>query len=168
MNKINHVVVQLCIIASATLTGCVSSPLANDNASNFAGSWSVKWCSKTDPSLDCGGFNVSLAQRGERICGDFGGALVGLRQVDEGKIIGSAIGGTAILTAESQRSQAILLVRAERRGDTMHWKVIDDVNRGGDDISIIALDNVLERHGTKESVSDRRLEAGENCASFLN
>lgn len=168
MIKTNLIVAQLCVIACAALAGCVSSPLENNNAGDFAGNWSVKWCSKTDPSLDCGGFNASLVQRGERICGDFGGALVGLRQVDQGKIIGSAIGDIATLTVESLRNQTILLVRAERHGNTMHWKVIDDVNNGSDDIDVIALDDILERDSTKVSSPERRLEAGETCASFLN
>jgi hypothetical protein len=168
MNRIDIFLVQLCVVACAALAGCVSSSLGNHKASDFSGAWSVEWCSKTDPSLDCGGFNVSLVQSGERICGDFGGALVGLRQIDEGNIIGSAIGDTAILTVQSQRNQTVLLVRAERRGETIHWKVIDDVDRGSDDINVIALDNVLKRDGRKESSPERRLEAGETCASFLN
>ncbi len=61
------------------LIACTSIPPAQDVKRGFSGAWSVQWCSKTDPSIDCGGFNVSLVQRNEAICGDFGGALVSLR-----------------------------------------------------------------------------------------
>lgn len=33
-------------------------PTANPD---FSGKWSVEWCSKTNPELDCGGFTVTLA-----------------------------------------------------------------------------------------------------------
>ena len=113
--------------------------------------------------LDCGGFNVSLVQRNESICGDFDGALVGLRQVDEGTVVGSAVGDTAILAVESLRSQAILLVRAERSGDTLRWKVIDDVKRGVGDIDVIALDDILIRGGAKEPSAESHAGTGLGC-----
>lgn len=163
MNRLNPVVLLLCVIACAVLAGCVSGSPAHNKRADFSGAWSVQWCSKTDPSLDCGGFNVRLVQRNESICGDFGGALVGLRQVDEGTVIGSAVGDTAILAVESLRNQAILLVRAERIGDTLRWKVIDDVKRGSGDIDVIALDDILIRDGAKESSSESHSATGVRC-----
>ena len=163
MNRPSPAVLQLWIIACAVLAGCVSGSPAHGKRADFSGTWSLQWCSKTEPSLDCGGFNVSLVQRDESICGDFGGALVGLRQVDEGTVVGSAVGDTAILAVESQRSQGILLVRAERSGDTLRWKVIDDVKRGGGDIDFIALDDILVRDGVKD-LSERQRGASVGCS----
>ena len=164
MNRTNPLFLLLCVIACAVLAGCVSGSPAHGKRADFSGTWSVQWCSKTEPSLDCGGFNVSLVQRDESICGDFGAALVGLRQVDEGTVVGSAIGDTAILAVESLRNQAIVLVRAERSGDTMRWKVIDDVKRGGFDIDVIALDDTFMRDGAKESSSGSQLGTGTGCS----
>lgn len=113
--------------------------------------------------LDCGGFNVSLVQRNESICGDFGGALVGLRQVDEGTVVGSAVGDTAILAVESVRNQAIVLVRAERSGDMLRWKVIDDVKRGSGDIDVVALDDILIRDGAKVPSAESHAGTGLGC-----
>jgi hypothetical protein len=163
MNRTNPLFLLRCVIACALLAGCVSGSPVHDKRVDFSGTWSVQWCSKTDLSLDCGGFNVSLVQRNESICGDFGGALVGLRQVDEGTVIGSAVGDTAILVVESMRNQAILLVRAERSGDTMRWKVIDEVKRGGDDIDVIALDDILIRNGAKALSSESHPGTGVGC-----
>lgn len=163
MNRLNPVVLLVCVVACAVLAGCVSGPPAQNKRGGFSGTWSVQWCSKTDPSLDCGGFNVNLVQRDEAICGDFGGALVNLRQVDEGTVVGSAVGDTAILAVESLRSQAILLVRAERIGDMLRWKVIDDVKRGSGDIDVIALDDTLIRDGTKELSSGNHPATGVRC-----
>ncbi len=164
MNTTNPLFVLLCVIACSLLAGCVSASPAHSKRADFSGTWSVQWCSKTDPSIDCGGFNVSLVQRDESICGDFGGALVGLRQVDEGTVVGSAVGDTAILAVESLRSQAIVLVRAERSGDTLRWKVIDDVKRGSGDIDVIALDDILIRSGAKALSSEGHPGVGMGCS----
>src|SRR3546814_4050060 len=42
-------------------------PAAN---ADFDGDWSVEWCDKTHPGSDCGGFNITLVQEDDRICGD--------------------------------------------------------------------------------------------------
>ena len=97
-----------------------------------------------------------LVQDGERICGDFGGALVNLRQIDEGTIVGTSIGNTAILAVESMRSQSIVLVRATLQGDSLHWRAIDEIKRGGNDIDVIASDDVLIRN-TKTGQAQKKL-----------
>lgn len=158
----------LCMCAFVFAASCAAMPPANERAHVFDGAWAVEWCSRTDPALDCGGFDIDLVQRGERICGEFGGALVGLRQVDEGRIVGSAVGDTAILVVESTRNQAIVLVRAERRGERLHWKVVEEIKEGSGDIDVIASDDVLERSAEDARKPRRRLEAGESCASFLD
>jgi len=115
--------------------------------------------------LDCGGFNITLVQDGERICGDFGGALVNLRQTDEGTIVGTSVGTTAILAVEGMRNQSIVLVRATLRGNSLHWRSIDEIKRGGSDIDVIASDNVLIRKRRTPPSAKHRLEAGQTCDS---
>jgi hypothetical protein len=141
-------------VVSATESGeALKLPVAN---SDFSGKWSIEWCSKTHPELDCGGFTVTLAQDGDRVCGDYGGALVNLRQVDDGGIIGTVVGNTAVLSVESARNNMIVLVRAELRGDELHWKGVDTIRKGGPDIAIIATDDVLARIAITEEADPAR------------
>ncbi|TWT19071.1 hypothetical protein FQY83_11915 [Luteimonas marina] len=139
-----------------TATGCVAT--SNGTAivperaiADFNGSWSVEWCDRADPDLDCGGFSVTLVQDGSHICGGFGGALVNLRQVDEGDVVGRVDGDTAILEVRSGRNDAIVRVRARRVGGDLHWEQDGTVRRGGPDIDVIAFDDVL-----KPATVDRR------------
>lgn len=158
----------LLLTLSTSLIACASSPSAPATTkANFNGGWSVKWCDKTNPKLDCGGFNITLIQEGDRICGDFGGALVNLRQIDEGTIVGTVVGNTAVLAVESMRNQSVVLVRAERRGNALHWRFVDDIKRGGNDIDIIASNSVLIKNSKTLSLSKPRLKVGQTCDSYL-
>ncbi|MEO8003206.1 MAG: hypothetical protein ABI644_15160 [Arenimonas sp.] len=145
---------RLLLTLSTTLIACASSPpkTAISNA-NFSGGRSVKWCDKTNPKLDCGGFNITLIQEGDRICGDFGGALINLRQIDEGTIVGTVVGNTAVLAVESMRNQSMVLVRSELRDKTLHWRMVDDIKRGGNDTDVIASNNVLVQDSKIPSLS---------------
>ncbi|TDK25956.1 hypothetical protein E2F46_04940 [Luteimonas aestuarii] len=131
-------------------------PVAN---SDFTGNWSVEWCDKTNPELDCGGFSVTLVQKGARICGDYGGALVNMRQVDEGEIVGTIVGNIAILAVGSMRNNMIALVRAELHGGDLHWEEVDAIKKGGTDIAIIATNDVLAPTPTKREDSPRSCNA---------
>jgi uncharacterized protein YjaG (DUF416 family) len=131
------------------LMGCAHAQAVTpklQEAAAFEGVWSVQWCDRSNPELDCGGFNVSLVQEGTRICGDFGGALVNLRQLDEGRVVGTMVGNTAILAVESHRNGSISLVRAELHGDMLKWKVVDEI-RGAtsSDIEVIADNEELRK-----------------------
>lgn len=154
-------------ILCAGLIACASSQLLQAAKADFNGGWSVKWCDKTNPKLDCGGFNITLVQEGERICGDFGGALVNLRQIDEGTIIGTAVGNTAVLAVESNRNGMIALVRAELRGKNLHWKQVDAIKRGGNDIAIIAGDSLLAMDPKTSPQPDGQPKEEQTCDSFL-
>ncbi|PPJ43129.1 hypothetical protein C0063_07905 [Pseudoxanthomonas sp. KAs_5_3] len=132
---------------------------------DFTGSWSVKWCDRTNPALDCGGFNATLVQDGDRICGDFGGALVNLRQVDEGSIVGTVVGDTAVLAVESYRNGSIALVRATLKGGDLHWKEVDSILRGETDIAIIATDSVLVRSLAASSQAETKKSEAKSCSA---
>ena len=157
----------LALIAScAGLVSCAFNPPLQATKPNFTGRWSVKWCDRTNPTLDCGGFDVSLVQDGDRICGDFGGALVNLRQVDDGSIVGTAVGETAVLAVESYRNGSIALVRATLQGSDLHWKQVDEVRRGGADIAIIAADEVLARSLEASARADAKKRV-QSCDTVL-
>lgn len=115
----------------------------------FGGRWKMEWCDGARPDLDCGGFSATLVQDGERLCGDYGSALINLRQVDEGRIVGTIVGNTAVLAVTSHRNGTIVLVRAQRRGNALHWREVDNIRSGGSDIAVIATDDVLVRDGVE-------------------
>ena len=151
------------LAVSVLLMAC---PLMSRAASDrFSGDWSVQWCDASDTQAECGGFFITLVQRGERLCGSYDGARVRVSQVDEGNplaIRGVVTGKTAVLTIESQRSGAIYLVRAVARGDTLHWQVMDTVKPMERDIDIIALDDTLSR-GTRGTPSGRGTQIADAC-----
>ncbi len=146
MTLIKHSITAACLaLGLGTLSACASSPKSPPTA-DFSGNWHVKWCDRTNPKLDCGGFDVSVVQGGNRLCGDFGGALVNLRQIDDGTLIGTAVGNTAVLAVQSNRNGAILLVRAELQGDALKWEEVDLVRKAdNNDILVIATNDVLQR-----------------------
>lgn len=135
-----------CVVAATS--GCAArapgdQPTTMDALVPFNGTWSVAWCDKENPALDCGGFTVTLVQNGNRICGEFAGALVNLRQVDEGDVRGTADGDIATLAVRSGRNDSILRIRATRVGRDLHWKAAAQRQKGVADIDVIALDEVL-------------------------
>ncbi|WNH51349.1 hypothetical protein [Stenotrophomonas oahuensis] len=133
------------VLATVALSACASTPKTAAIA-DFSGSWYVKWCDRTNPKLDCGGFDISVVQEGNRMCGDFGGALVNLRQIDDGTLIGTAVGNTAVLAVQSNRNGAIHLVRAELQGDALKWEEVDLIRKAdNNDILVIATSDVLRR-----------------------
>lgn len=146
------------VLAEAACAGPAHRFATNTPAepADFNGTWSTRWCDRTRPDLDCGGFRVTLVQTGDMLCGDFTGALVNLRQVDEGDLTGRVEDGDALLDVRSGRNDSIVRVRVTRVGANLHWKDEGTVREGGSDISVIALDDVLEpdpgrRQGTPKA-----------------
>jgi hypothetical protein len=76
------------LIVAGGCASAIESGEAPGGKSGFSGSWSVDWCNPDRPDLECGGFSVTLRQSGSRVCGEYGGALVNLRQIDEGVVDG--------------------------------------------------------------------------------
>ena len=146
MTLIKHSIIATSLaLGMGTLSACASTPNTPPTA-DFSGDWHVKWCDRTNPNLDCGGFDISVVQEGNRLCGDFGGALVNLRQIDDGTLIGTAVGNTAVLAVQSNRNGAIHLVRAELQGDALKWEEVDLIRKAdNNDILVIATNDVLQR-----------------------
>ncbi len=146
MTFIHHAIMaSTLLLAIGTLPAC-ASPSKTKPSADFSGGWAVKWCDRTNPKLDCGGFNVNLVQEGTRLCGDFGGALVNLRQIDDGQLVGTVVGNTAVLAVQSNRNGSISLARAELQGETLEWRVVDEIRQGDNgDTDVIAANDVLTR-----------------------
>lgn len=142
--------------------GCASAFESGEvpgSPSGFSGSWSVDWCNPDRPDLECGGFSVTLRQTGKRVCGEYGGALVNLRQIDEGFVDGiEESDGTAVVDVRSGRNGDILRVRITRATDDLAWKVLETLSEGGGDISIIAMDELLK------PTEDQSLKLRSDCS----
>lgn len=134
------------VVAEAGCAGATQRDATTAAApiADFNGTWSTRWCDRTRPDLDCGGFRVTLVQQGGTLCGDFSGTLVNLRQVDEGDLSGRIEDGVALLDVRSGRNGSVVRVRVTPLGPNLHWKDEGTVREGGSDISVIALDDVLE------------------------
>lgn len=146
-------------VVCMSLLGCAHAQ-KSASAADFSGNWSVKWCDKTAPEADCGGFFVELKQQGDLLSGESYGARVRLAQIDEGGVVhGLTNGQTAVLTVESGRSGAIYLVQASIDGDCMHWTMRDTVRPAERDIDIVAFDDVLTRAGAVNTCPQRPDEA---------
>lgn len=144
------------LLLAAASTGCAAmdpdapnpEPIQGSRTStgNFAGTWSVKWCDGAQPDLECGGFSVTLVQHGDRLCGNYGSALVNQRQTDDGNVVGTALGNVAVLAAQSGRSGATTLIRARLVHDRMHWEEVAALrSTEQSEIDIIAHGDFLER-----------------------
>jgi hypothetical protein len=161
-----------CIFALACLLPALlaCAPIQSARAAKpvFDGDWSVRWCDKTAPDADCGGFFLTLVQTGDRICGTYDSARVRLSQLDEGAaraIRGAVVGNVAILTIESARSGDIYLVRATVQDNQLRWRVLDTIKDIEGDIDIIAHDDTLRRKALKVPVSERRADTISRCAT---
>src|SRR3546814_14355217 len=90
-----------------------SDVCSSDLNADFDGDWSVEWCDKTHPGSDCGGFNITLVQQDDRICGTYSGANAGLSQIDAGSpraILGAVVRNVAIIAILCTRSAGISIV----------------------------------------------------------
>lgn len=137
-------------------TSLHASPPATPRTALFGGVWSVKWCDKSQAASECGRFTALLVQDGERLCGRFSGVRPGTTQIDEGEprsIRGLVIDDAAVVAATSSRNEGTYLVRLERKGNDIHWRLGEQVGVGDNgDIQLLAIDEVLSR---RDGASDQ-------------
>jgi hypothetical protein len=146
LTAIRILAVSTLLASGLAISGCASGQTTKPALADFSGHWAVKWCDKTAPEADCGGFSVDLNQDGDRLSGESFGARARLAQIDEGGVIrGVAVGDTAIITVESLRSGGIYLIEAQVRGECMRWKMRDTVREAERDIDIVAFDEIMTR-----------------------
>lgn len=138
----------LSTVAALLLSGCASRTPRADPLT-FDGRWGVRWCHKSRPDLDCGGFHLTLLQSGDRLCGTYFGARVNLAQIDEGaddSVKGKVVGNKARLTIQSGRNGSVHSATAVILDGRMHWKIGNQVSPPENgDIDILAYDDHLDR-----------------------
>lgn len=150
------------------LCGSPQAPASTSPAqASFEGIWSVNWCDRDHPDSDCGGFTALLVQDGERVCGRFGAARPGLTQIDEGEprsVRGVVVKGSAVVVVTSGRSDGSYLVRLDREGSNMRWRMVEQVGVPDNaDIQLIALHDELTRVGPSRE-RDQLAIVREECA----
>lgn len=135
----------------------------------FTGTWTVQWCDKTRPAVECGGFTVDLLQRGSRICGSHGAATAGLTRVDEGNgrsILGTAVGSTAVLTVRSGRSGGIALVTVKRLSGALQWTRSEEIAEGNNGEDLIAVQAVLKPAKASEAAKQQFEATRTSCNAY--
>lgn len=134
--------------ATLFLSGCVSRPVKPQTQS-FDGRWKVLWCHKDRPDLECGGFWLTLIQRGNQLCGTHGAARINLAQVDNvdgASVNGTVVGSVARLTIESGQSGGIYSAVATLDRGSMHWRLGEPVAPPVYDVPIFLADDEVLQH----------------------
>jgi hypothetical protein len=161
-NKASVVLATLMVVCTPAQAASGEKPT---ESASFEGVWSKKWCDKSQPDRECGGFTAILIQNGDRLCGRFSAARPGLTQVDEGNpqsVRGVVIEGAAVVAAMSGRNEGTYLVRLDRKGKDLRWHLLEQVGAPDNgDIQLIALDDTLVRHNgsaEREQLSNVKAE----------
>lgn len=124
----------------------------------------MRWCHKSDPNVDCGGFFLSLVQRGSQLCGSYDGARVGLAQVDEGGLVlGVARGDVATLTIESVRSGNRYAALAVLDKGRIRWELGETLRAVDEDIDIISIKDELDRRPLQGGAAAKHEQVASDC-----
>ncbi|WP_457280899.1 hypothetical protein [Polaromonas sp. P5_D5] len=104
-------------------------------AAPFDGTWTIDLRSPAEKSskAECGIAMFVLKQDGTRVTGDHQMATVGCGRLNEGgedTVEGTARGNSAELTVTSGRNGQIVRGRATRIGNSLRWKVTEEVKPG--------------------------------------
>lgn len=100
---------------------------------NFAGTWVIDMRPESQRNAECGFAIFTLLQKGDRLCGDHTFLTPGCGRLNEGypgSVRGIVVGSTAVLVVTSGRNDAIVLGKATRKGNTLHWTILEDIKPG--------------------------------------
>ena len=112
---------------------CLSSIGICADEVNFAGMWVIDIRPESQRNAECGHAYFTLLQKGDRLCGDHTFATPGCGRLNEGNpgsVKGIIVGSTAVLVVTSGRNGAIVMGKATRRGNTLHWTTLEDIKPG--------------------------------------
>ena len=146
-------------------------PAQKKIGSNFSGQWHIELCDK-NINEECGGFTLYLIQTGEKICGDHFFATPGGGRLNEGSpcsIIGSVTeNNVANIIITSGRNGAVYRARVIKDGDTLNWKIIEEIKPGSEGESALVLDygNLQRERVDKDEY--RFQHASSTCKKLIN
>jgi len=104
-------------------------------STDFSGRWFIDFRTPEERkrNAECGNAEFILAQTGDRIAGDHRLATADCGRLNEGgddTVKGYVIGSTAVLLVTSGRNGAMVLGKATRRGEKLHWIYLEEVKPG--------------------------------------
>ena len=104
-------------------------------AADFSGVWTkdLRTAAEIKNKAECGNARFELKQTRDQITGSHSFATVGcgrLNEGGEGTVRGVVVGGVAVLTVISGRNGAVVIGKAKRKGDVLHWQYLDEMKPG--------------------------------------
>ena len=142
---------------------CLASVGMCAEKANFEGTWVIDLRPESERNAECGHAYFTLLQKGNRLCGDHTSATIGCGRLNPGypgSVKGIIVGSTAFLVVTSGRNGAIVLGKATRKGDTLHWTTLEEIKAGepkGD--SPLILDKGTLKLDTPQAASPELLDA---------
>ena len=121
------------ICTTVLLTLCLVSTGRSADQVSFTGTWVIDIRSKSEPNAECGHAYFTLLQNGNRICGDHVFYTPGCGRLNEGNpgsVQGTIVGSTAILVVTSGRNGGIVMGKATRKANTIHWVTLEEIKSG--------------------------------------
>ena len=102
---------------------------------DFSGHWTIDLRSPQErkQKVECGGADFTLTQTGEKISGSHSYATPRCGRLNEGgdeTVKGVVVGSTAVLVVTSGRNGGMVLGKAKRQGNKLHWTSLEDLTAG--------------------------------------
>ena len=102
---------------------------------DFSGHWFIDLRSQEERErkAGCGNADFTLSQANHRITGSHSFATVDCGQLNEGgdgTVRGYVMESTAVLVVTSGRNGAVVLGKATRHGDKLHWVSLEEIKPG--------------------------------------
>lgn len=114
------------------LGSCLTAWAANVD---FSGHWTIdlRTPQQRQQKRECGMADFTLKQTGDRIVGDHTFGTVDCSRINEGgegTVKGIVVGETAVLVVTSGRNGGMVLGKATRPGNRLHWTTVDEIKPG--------------------------------------
>lgn len=121
------------IVLAFAVTALSGYTLAADI--DFGGHWTIDLRSPQERKqmIECGVAEFALKQVGDKIVGTHSFSTPGCGRLNEGghdTVKGIVINQTAVLVVTSGRNGGMVLGKATRQGNQLHWKTVEELKAG--------------------------------------
>ena len=123
------------VVLSMATASVLAEGGAVAKASTFSGTWEIDLRTPTEQKSrsECRTAAFELHQSGDKISGSHSFATPNCGRANEGgegTVKGYVLGQTAFLVVTSARNGAIVMGRANKVGNSLHWRVLDEIKSG--------------------------------------
>ncbi|MBS0454875.1 MAG: hypothetical protein JSS14_26555 [Proteobacteria bacterium] len=125
-----HYIFRLTLVAGVLVSGSLA--LA---AEPFGGRWAIdlRSASERQRGAECGIAAFTLQQTGDSISGSRSMATVDCGRLnEEGPVVGTVVGSTAVLVVTSGRDGTIVMGKAKLANGKLQWQTLREVQVGAD------------------------------------